>query len=88
MKKLRSVNLAGRIKVNLEVLDLETGIKTVYSSLSEAAESLGVFKGTLSNYFLRDTSTPFKGRYKISKIDKVLEDNNITKHSMNKINEP
>jgi len=92
MRKLRNENLAGRIKVLVEVLDMETGIKTVYSSMSEAAKDLNVFKGTLSNYFLRGTQTPFKGRYKISKVKVESEEtqdvNLITKHSISKINEP
>ena len=91
MRKLRSENLAGRIKVIVEVLDIETGIKTVYSSMSEAAKGLGVFKGTLSNYILRGTQTPFKGRYKIFKVEEEEEPqdvNLITKHSIYEINEP
>ena len=51
MSEARRVNSAGRKTVSIEVLDLETGIQTVYSSIGEASRALGVFKGTISNYF-------------------------------------
>jgi len=61
MSEARRVNSAVRKTVSIEVLDLETGIQTVYSSIGEASRALGVFKGTISNYFLRNTQTRFWG---------------------------
>jgi len=46
MSEARRVN-SGRKTVSIEVLDLETGIQTVYSSIGEASRALGVFKQVL-----------------------------------------
>jgi hypothetical protein len=54
---------AGRPSVQIEVLDLFTGIKTVYPSISEAAKALDVRYSTISNYILRNQQKPYKGRY-------------------------
>jgi len=54
---------AGRAAVQLEVLDLSTGTKTVYPSFSEAAIALGATKGSISRYFSRNAQKPYKGRY-------------------------
>jgi len=62
----RSVG-AGRPSVQLKVLDLVTGIQTVYSSISDAAIALGTTKGSISKYFSQNTDRPFKGRFYIKK---------------------
>jgi len=54
---------AGRAGVQLEVLDLSTGTKTVYPSFSEAAIALGGTTGGISRYFSRNAQKPYKGRY-------------------------
>ena len=59
---------AGKPSVQIEVLDLESGIQTVYPSISEAAKALDVRYSTISNYILRNTQKPYKGRYQISKV--------------------
>jgi len=58
---------AGRSSVQLKVLDLVTGIQTVYSSISEAAIALGTTKGSISKYFSQNTNRPYKGRFCIKK---------------------
>lgn len=56
------------IKVSIEVLDLETGIKTVYPSITEAARALDITINSISQYIIRNTNKPFKGKYKFSKV--------------------
>ena len=48
--RLRPVG-AGIPSVAIEVLDLETGIKTVYSSIGETARALDVAQSSISYYF-------------------------------------
>jgi hypothetical protein len=50
---------------SLNVLDLETNIKTTYLSISSAAEALNVYPQSLSTYLRNKTSKPFKNRYTI-----------------------
>jgi len=52
----------------IEVLDLETGTKITYPSISEAARALGIHQSTITNYFTRENKKPCKGRYIFSKI--------------------
>jgi len=59
---------SGRAKVQLEVYDLDTGIKTIYTTMKGAAQALGIYTGTISTYFSRSTSAPYKGRYIFKKI--------------------
>lgn len=54
---------SGIPKVKIEVFDQETGIKTIYPSISEGARALGLDTGSISRYFSRGTIKPFKGRY-------------------------
>jgi hypothetical protein len=58
---------AGSPSVQIEVLDQETGTKTVYPSMSEAAIALGVPSGSVRMYFSRNTPKPYKGRYLLKK---------------------
>lgn len=59
---------SGRSSVSIEVLDLKTGTKTVYPSMSDAARALGTTKASISMYFSKNTKKPFKGRYRFSKV--------------------
>jgi hypothetical protein len=61
---------AGSPSLPIEVLDLETGNKTIYPSMSEAAKALSVPSGSIRIYFSRNTQTPYKGRYFLQKIIK------------------
>lgn len=72
--RLRPVG-AGIPSVAIEVLDLETGIKTVYSSIGETARALDVAQSSISYYFSpkyklkpNSKSALCKGRYKLSQI--------------------
>jgi hypothetical protein len=55
--------------IQIEVLDLETGIKTIYPSMKEVARFLGCSSsGTISCYFSRNTKKPYRGRYVMKKL--------------------
>jgi group I intron endonuclease len=56
---------SGSPSVPIEVLDLDTGIKTVYPSMSEVARALGAPNSSISVYVYRNTKKPYRGRYKI-----------------------
>jgi hypothetical protein len=51
---------AGSPSVQIEVLYQETGTKTVYPSMSEAARALGVPSGSVRMYFSRNTQKPYR----------------------------
>jgi group I intron endonuclease len=55
---------SGRPSVSIEVLDLETGIKTIYPSTSEAARALGIRRVSISQYLSRNQQKPFKNKYR------------------------
>lgn len=59
---------AGIPRVQIEVFDMETGIKTIYPSMSEAGKALGVPPGSIGSYFYRNTQKPFKGKYLFKKL--------------------
>lgn len=59
---------AGSPSVQIEVSDQETGTKTVYPSMNEAARALGVPPGSIRMYFYRNTLNPYKGRYLLQKL--------------------
>ena len=59
---------AGSPSVQIEVIDMETGIKTTYPSMSETAQALGVPSGSIRMYFSRNLQRPFKGKYLLQKI--------------------
>jgi group I intron endonuclease len=58
---------AGKPSVQIEVLDLETGTKTTYYSMSEAARALDITQSTITRYFSRNNPKPCKGRYIFTK---------------------
>jgi group I intron endonuclease len=59
---------AGSPSVQIEVIDMETGMKTTYPSMSETAQALGVPSGSIRTYFSRNTQKPYKGRYLLQKL--------------------
>lgn len=61
--------------VSVEVLDLETGISTRYSSINEVARFLRCSSpGGISSYFSRNTKKPFRGRYIMKRLGKAESD--------------
>jgi|SRR5947199_1237559 len=54
--------------VKIEVIDLELNTKTVYTSIHAASRDLNVGHNTISNYFKRNQTRPYKGRYIFKKI--------------------
>jgi hypothetical protein len=54
---------AGSPNVPIEVFDKETGIKTIYPSMSAVAKALGVPSGSIIIYFSRNTLKYYKKRY-------------------------
>jgi len=61
---------AGRPSVRIEVLDMETGTKNTYESMSDAARSLGVASGSVRMYFASNTQKPYKSSYILSKVSR------------------
>jgi len=59
---------AGTPSIQLEVLDQQTGEKTVYASMSAFANFLGVPPARIASYFSSNTKKPYKGRYVMQKI--------------------
>jgi group I intron endonuclease len=59
---------AGTPSVPLEVLDLQTGEKTVYVSMSAFANFLGIPAARIASYFSSKTKKPYKGRYEMRKL--------------------
>jgi hypothetical protein len=59
---------AGSPSVPVEVFDQETGMKTIYPSMSEVGKGLGVPSGSIRMYFFSNTQKPYKGRYLLQKL--------------------
>lgn len=68
----RRAQIGGKKSVIIQVIDIVTGKKLVYSSMSEAASSLNVPVSSISMYISRGTIKPFKNRYKISKVQMLI----------------
>jgi hypothetical protein len=49
--------------LRLEVLDVETNIKTIYCWLTKAAKELGIRQPSISLYLKDKRTKPFKGKY-------------------------
>jgi group I intron endonuclease len=64
MSAARKVSGAGSPCVQLEVLDLETDIKTIYDSMSEVSRALGICRASISKYLSRNQQKPYKKRYR------------------------
>jgi hypothetical protein len=59
---------AGSPSVVVEVFDQETGMKTIYPSMSGVGKALGVPSGSIRMYFSSNTQKPYKGRYLLQKL--------------------
>jgi len=59
--------ISQKLSQKIEVLDLETGTKTTYYSMSEAARALDITQSTITRYFTRNNPKPCKGRYLFTK---------------------
>lgn len=49
--------------LRLEVLDVETNIKTIYCSITKATKELGIRQPSISLYLKDKRTKPFKGKY-------------------------
>ena len=59
---------AGSPSVVVEVFDQETGMKTIYPSMSGVGKALGVPSGSIRMHFSSNTLKPYKGRYLLQKL--------------------
>ena len=59
---------AGSPSVVIEVFDQETGMKTIYPSMSGVGKALGVPSGSIRMHFSSNTLKPYKGRYLLQKL--------------------
>lgn len=62
---------AGSANVQIPVFDQETGIKTLYPSMSAVAKALGVPSGSIIMYFSRNTLKYYKKREYLQKLVKI-----------------
>lgn len=53
--------------VSIEVLDLDTGISTAYSTIKEGAEYIGCRRDKISRYFTRSTQKPYRKKNLVAK---------------------
>ena len=72
-KGRKRVEGAGNPSVTVEVFDQETGMKTIYPSMSEVAKALGVPSGSIRMYFSSNTQKPYKGRYFFAKTSRLTK---------------
>ena len=61
--KLDKEVVANRVSKKIEITDLETQEIKIYSSFTLAAKDIGVPSSSLSGYFSKNRSGPFKKRY-------------------------
>lgn len=54
--------------IKIEVTDLELNTITSYTSIHSVARSLGIGHDTISNYFKRNQTRPYKGRFIFKKV--------------------
>jgi group I intron endonuclease len=60
---------AGKASQQIEVTDIKNNTTTCYNSISEAAKALNISSYIIiSNYFLRNQTKPYKGKYTFKKI--------------------
>jgi len=69
-KGRKRAELAGSPSVSIKVLDQNTGVETIYPSMSAVAKALNVPSGSIRMYFFRNILTSFKKRYIMQKIVK------------------
>jgi group I intron endonuclease len=72
LNRIRSEQ-SGRPKVQIEVFDQETAIKTIYQSMREAAQAICVKTENMSRYLSQGSLKPFKGRYYLKKIQSDMK---------------
>jgi len=56
------------IAQQLEVLDLETNDKTLYSSIREAARALNCRDTTIHHHIKSNSKYPYRGRYSFERV--------------------
>jgi hypothetical protein len=68
--KLSAASLANRPpnSQKIQVLDLETEIKTEYPSIRQAAKALNCFQSVISANLISKKQKPYLGRYQIRRI--------------------
>jgi len=54
---------SGRPSQQIEVTDIKKNITTYYDSIREAARVLNIHKSVIDNYFSRNQTKPYKGKY-------------------------
>nr|YP_010233341.1 NADH dehydrogenase subunit 4 [Auricularia heimuer]QSX43106.1 NADH dehydrogenase subunit 4 [Auricularia heimuer] len=59
---------SGSPSIKIKVLDILTGVSTIYTSMSEAAKALNCPSSSISGYFFRKRQTPFKKRFLLEKL--------------------
>lgn len=59
---------AGSPSIPIEVLNIETQMKTTYPSMNETGRALGVPCGSIRMYFSRNTQNPYKNKYVQTKL--------------------
>jgi len=62
-----TAKISQKLSQKIEVMDLETGTKTTYYSMGEAARALDITQSTITRYFTRNNPKPCKGRYLFTK---------------------
>jgi len=60
---------AGKLSKRIEVFDIDTSKRTIYNTISAAAEALNISQAAISMYFVRNQKRPFRGRYIFTKVD-------------------
>jgi hypothetical protein len=71
LAKLRGRNKpsgSGKPSQRVEVLDKETNLSTTFDSFRAAAIALDIRPEVIKNYFVRNQSKPYKGRYIFKKL--------------------
>ena len=53
--------------IKIEVVDLDLNTSSIYISIHAAARALGIVHNTISNFFKRNQTRPYKGRYLFKK---------------------
>ena len=54
---------------NILVIDLETGVETIFTSIAEAERTMGFPKDSIRANLRSKSKAPYKGRYSIKVID-------------------
>jgi hypothetical protein len=65
----KKIEGAGKLSKRVEVLDIDTSKRTIYNTISAAAEALNINQAAISMYFVRNQKRPFRGRYIFTKVD-------------------